>query len=98
MAANRKLTGVIGGRTVADVTTEGGTATISFEDGSTMTVKTGAAAPTVLPAGAKVKAARQQGTQLSLEIGDQKSVDIETAEATSCVMVRDKGGALEYAD
>jgi hypothetical protein len=41
---------------------------------------------------------RQQGTTLSLDMEGGSSWTIETAEATSCVLVRGKDHGLEYAD
>ena len=97
MASNHKLTGVIKGRRVASTTHGEGKLHIEFTDGSTMTVKTaGSSHPDAT--GGTVKAVRQAATTLYLDFEDGSLQEVETAEATSCVMVRDKDHTLEYAD
>jgi len=96
MAANHKLTGVIKGRVVASTSSQGDTLLIDFTDGSKMTVKTtGSNNPA---SAATIEKVRQQGTELDLDFEDGSTLTIQTAEATSCVMVRDKNGVMEYAD
>ena len=97
MAANNKLTAVIKGRTIASSGTSDGKLSIGFTDGSTLTVKT---APSGSNSGktGTIKAVQQAGTKLRLELEDGSSWDIETAEETSSVMLRDKNHMMEYAD
>ena len=97
MAANHKLTGVLRGRKVTATETHAGMLLVHLDDGSTMTVRTGGPVPKPFPSGS-VQGVRQQGTRLSLDFEDGTSVDIPLAEETSSVMVRDRGGAMEYAD
>jgi hypothetical protein len=97
MASNHKLTAVLRGRTITGTQRQGKELRISFDDGSTMTVRTGGP-PGGATAGGKVKAVRQQGTRLSLDFEAGGSWDIETAEPTASVMVRDKNHQLQYAD
>jgi hypothetical protein len=85
---SHKLTGVLKGRTITSTQSQGDKLRIGFDDGSTMTVRTGG----------KVKSVRQEGTTLNLGFGEGSTLEIQTAEPTASVMVRDKNHQLEYAD
>ena len=98
MHANLKLTKVIAGRTISATSRTDGVLTITFGDGSTMKVKTAPASPGPEAAGGKVLKVRQEGTNLSLDLEGGKNIAIQTAEATSSVLLRDGAGKLEYAD
>ncbi len=97
MARNQKLTGVIQGRTIADQQTQDGTLLITFTDGSVMTIKTAGTVPAG-PTGGTIKAVRQQGTTLNLDLTDGTTLTIPTAAPTSSVMLRAKDHTFEYAD
>ena len=97
MASNHKLTHLIQGRTIASTSNAGGILTISFTDGSQMTVQTAGSANSAATGGT-VAAVQQAGTTLTLEFSGGGTLAITTAEETSCVMVRDKNHVLEYAD
>jgi hypothetical protein len=97
MASNHKLTGVLKGRTITGTQSAGNELRISFNDGSTMTVRTGGSGSSAATGGT-VKAVRQQDTRLSLDFEEGSTLEIQTAEPTSSVMVRDKEHKLEYAD
>jgi hypothetical protein len=97
MASNHKLTSVLKGRAIRGTSNANNLLTITFDDGSTMTVKT-AGASNSASTGGKIKAVRQQDTTLNLDFEEGGSLTIPTAEATSSVMVRDKDHTLEYAD
>ena len=99
MASNHKLTGVIKGRRIISTQSGGGTLTIGFDDGSTMTVQTApSASSSSVVTSAPIKAVRQQDTALDLDYEDGKTWTITTAEPTSSVLLRDKNHVLEYAD
>ena len=98
MHANPKLTKVIAGRTISATSQAEGALILTFDDGSTMRVKTAASNSNDAATDGKVVKVRQQGTDLSLDLADGKSVLIQTAEATSSVLLRDKNGKMEYAD
>jgi hypothetical protein len=97
MASNHKLTSVLKGRTITVTQSQGDELRISFDDGSTMTVRTTGISSSATTGG-KVKAVRQQDTHLSLDFEEGGTLEIQTAEATASVMVRDKNHRLEYAD
>lgn len=98
MAANKKLTPVLKGRTVKSVTpTEKGVA-VSFHDGSRMAVKTPEPPQGDLLLNRTVDKVRQSGTVMNLDFKDGSSAEIKLAEATSSVMLRDKDDNMEYAD
>jgi hypothetical protein len=97
MTSNHKLTAVLKGRTITSTQTQDHRLTLTFDDGSTMTVHT-AGSPTSAATGGTVAKVRQQGTQLALDFEDGATKLIQLAEATSSVMVRAKDGTLEYAD
>ena len=99
MASNQKLTKTIAGRTIAATAQEPGLLTVTFADGSVMKVKTTPASTnTAVNSGAAIKKVRQKGTTLNLDLEDGSTFGVQTAEATSSVMLRDQAGKLEYAD
>ena len=97
MARNQKLTSLIQGRTITGTTAIDPVLTVQFDDGSQMTVQTDGSTVTIA-AGGTVAAVRQGDTTLQLEFEDGSTLDITTAEETSCVMVRDRSHLMEYAD
>ena len=97
MASNHKLTSVLKGRAISGTSNANDLLTITFDDGSTMTVKT-AGANNSASTGGRIKAVRQQDTTLDLDFEEGGSLTIPLAEADSSVMVRDKNHAMEYAD
>jgi len=97
MASNHKLTSLIEGRAIAGTENSGGVLTITFTDGSKMTVQT-AGSTSSASTGGVIKAVRQQGTALDLDFASGGTLAIPLAEETSSVMVRDKNGVMEYAD
>jgi DUF971 family protein len=98
MHSNQKLTKIIKGRTIHGASQAEGALVIAFDDGSTMKVKIAPSRANAPAAGSKVLKVRQQGAELTLDLEDGQTVTIQTAEATSSVMLRDKNGKLEYAD
>ena len=97
MARNQKLTRLIQGRTITGTSTIDPVLTVQFSDGSQMTVQTDGTVLTIADGGT-VSAVRQADTTLQLEFEDGNTLDIATAEETSCVMVRDRSHLMEYAD
>ena len=98
MHSNSKLTRIIAGRTLSGVSQADGLLTLTFDDGSTMKIKTAPAATNTAATGGKIGKVRQQDTDLALDLEGGLSVQIKLAEVTSSVMLRDKSGKLEYAD
>ena len=98
MHSNQKLTKIIAGRAISGTSQADGLLTITFNDGSTMKVKTAPTNSNSAATGGKVTKVRQEGTTLRLDLENGASVAIQTAEATSSVMLRDNAGKLEYAD
>ena len=96
--SNQKLTKIIVGRTISGTSQADGLLTITFDDGSVMKIKTAASSTNNATTGGKVLKVRQQGTELNFDLEGGSTVTIQTAEATSSVMLRDKAGKLEYAD
>jgi hypothetical protein len=97
MARNRKLTSVIAGRTLVRVDSAGSIAHLTFDDGSVLTAQL--AGPQELrPVRGKVRAVRQTGTRLQLDLIDGQTLELTTAEPASSVILRAKDGTLEYAD
>ena len=97
MASNHKLTSLLQGRTIAGTSNQNDALTISFSDGSKMTVQTSGSSNSA-STGGTVKAVRQQGTTLNLDMENGGTLEIPTAEETSSVMVRAADGTMEYAD
>ena len=97
MAPNHKLTNVIKGRVINGTSNSDDVMAISFYDGSKMTVKT-AGSSNSASSGGTVKGVHQGGTVLNIDFESGATLSIQTAEATSSVMVRDKDGKMEYAD
>ncbi len=98
MHSNQKLTKIIVGRTISGTSQAEGLLAITFDDGSTMKVKTAPANTNIAATGGRVAKVRQEGTELDLDLEGGTTVKINTAEETSSVMLRDKAGKLEYAD
>lgn len=98
MAANHKLTAIIAGREITGFVEHAGVLVITFSDGSVMKVKTASVVEQKLPTKPIIKKVRQQGTKLDFDLVDGSTYTIQTAEATSSVILRDKAGTMEYAD
>ena len=98
MAANHKLTTILKGRTLSGTSQSGGEMSVSFTDGSKLTIKTAPTNTNSASTGGTVKAVRQADTTLSLDFENGGTLEITTAEATSSVMVRDSSHVMEYAD
>ena len=97
MASNHKLTSLLQGRTIAGTSNSNNALTIAFTDGSQMTVQTSGSSNSA-STGGTVKAVRQEGTTLNLDMENGGTLEIPLAEETSSVMVRDASGTMEYAD
>ena len=97
MASNHKLTSLIQGRTIAGTSNQSNVLTVAFTDNSKMTVQTTGSSNSAATGGT-IKAVRQQGTTLSLDMEHGGTLEIQTAEETSSVMVRGSSGTMEYAD
>lgn len=97
MTSNHKLTGVLQGCTVETMQASGGVLTLTLDNGAVMTVQTGGPVAGEA-AGSLIRAVRQAGTTLCLDLADNASLQITTAEETSSVLVRDSQHALLYAD
>jgi hypothetical protein len=98
MAANKKLTPLLSGRTVQAVSQIGALATVSFSDGSSLMVRTGSPLAQLDFQNRRVLKVRQTGERMNLDFDDGSTVEIVLAEAMSCVLLRDGQGTLEYAD
>jgi len=98
MAANRKLTSVIKGRTVKETAQTENLLAIVFTDGSTMKIKTADRLRAADLQGKEVTGVRQQDEGFHLDFTDGYTLEIPLAEATSSVMLRDAQNVLEYAD
>ncbi len=96
--SNQKLTKIIAGRTVSSTSQADGLLTITFGNGSTMKVKTAPASANTITKGDMILKVRQEGTSLCLDMEGGTTAAIQTAEATSSVMLRDNTGKMEYAD
>src|SRR3978361_1747331 len=98
MASNQKLTKIIKGRTISGTAQADNVLTIAFSDGSKMTVKTAPSNTNSAVTGGVIDKVRQKGAEWNLDLQAGQSITIQTAEATSSVMLRDKAGKMEYAD
>jgi hypothetical protein len=100
MARNQKLTPIIKGRTIAQIRWEGPTAQLHFDDGSVLRIHSAAAPTGTVPPATlgKVRAVRQSLDTIAFDLETPATVQFVLAEPTSCVMLRDAKGALEYAD
>ena len=98
MAANKKLTPILAGRTVSSVSQVENLLSISFSDGSTMRIKTAGQSGGLELQDRRVQKVRQTGIVMNLDFEDGSTAEIALAEAMACVMLRDGQGVLEYAD
>jgi hypothetical protein len=100
MSRNQKLTPIIKGRTITQIAWDGPAAQLHFDDGSILRIHTAlpsstAALPSTL---GKVIAVRQSLDAIAFDLEGPSSLQFALAEPTSCVMLRNAKGALEYAD
>jgi len=100
MSRNQKLTPIIKGRTIAQIGWDGPAAQLHFGDGSVLRIHTAAAPPHGAPPATlgKVLAVRQSLDAIAFDLDGASSLQFALAEPTSCVMLRNAKGALEYAD
>jgi len=100
MSRNQKLTPIIKGRTIAQIQWDGPTAQLHFDDGSVLRIHAAAAPAGTAPPDTlgKVRAVRQSLDTIAFDLETPATVQFALAEPTSCVMLRDAKGALEYAD
>ena len=100
MSRNQKLTPVIKGRTITQLTWDGPAAQLHFDDGSTLRIHTSAAPANTAPPATlgRVMAVRQSLDTIAFDLEGPSTLEFTLAEATSCVMLRDAKGALQYAD
>jgi hypothetical protein len=100
MTRNQKLTPIIKGRSIAQLGWENATATLHFDDGSVMRIHAPSAPPRNAPPATlgKVRAVRQSSETIAFDLEAGSTLQIQLAEATSCVMLRDPKGVLQYAD
>jgi hypothetical protein len=100
MSRNQKLTPIIKGRTIAQLAWDGPAAQLHFGDGSVLRIHAAAAPATGAPPATlgKVLAVRQSLDTIAFDLEGPSSLQFALAEPTSCVMLRDAKGVLEYAD
>jgi hypothetical protein len=96
MATDHYLADIIKGRTISGTQNRDDNLTISFTDGSQMTIKT-AGSSNIASTGGMVADVRQEDTVLYIDMEGGSSFAVTTPE-TSSVVVRDKSGAMEYTD
>jgi len=94
--ANRKLTKLIAGRTIASTEVQD-KLLIHFTDGSIIKIKTGAPWQGDV-AQRTIKGVRQTDEVISFDFTDKTSMEVRLAEPGSSVMLRDGKGVMEYAD
>ena len=99
MSRNRKLTPIIKGRTISKFGWDGPTVLLHFDNGSELRIHTRAEMKGDTPSvtTGKVIAVRQSMEAIAFDL-EAGSIVIPLAEPTSCVMLRDSKGVLEYAD
>jgi hypothetical protein len=97
---NQKLTPIIKGRTIAQLEWDGAAALLHFDDGSALRIHTPAAPAKNAPPAelGKVRAVRQSEEVIAFDLDSGSTLTIPLAEATSCCMLRNAKGVLEYAD
>jgi len=100
MSLNQKLTHVIQGRTVSSIAPADSKLHVTFGDGSIMTIKPGATTDPIPQAVGEVEHVRQEVAPpaLHFDYKDGSTWSTPLAEATSCVMLRNAQGKLEYVD
>jgi hypothetical protein len=95
MASNHKLTGVLKGRKITGTQSQGNELQISFNGGSTMTVRTGGAVSRAAT-GRTVKAVREEGTRLNLDFEEGGTLEIQTAEPTASLPQLRRAAATSF--
>jgi hypothetical protein len=98
MAANKKLTPLLAGRTIKVIQQRNTGLDVVFVDDSVLTIKTAATVGNEQWQNRTIKKVRQKDTLLNLDFVDQATLAIPLTESTSSVLLRDHKGVLEYAD
>jgi len=96
MAVNHKLTNVIKGRVIIAFEATLMSVRITFNEDSTMKVKTLDPPPQRIAEGVQVREVSENGTEFVLGCEDDTTIDLTLAEPGNSVTVRDKTGAVEY--
>ena len=95
--ANKMLTKIIAGRTIASTELQDKLLLIHFVDGSIIKIKTGEPWQGDV-AQRTIRGVRQTDEVISFDFTDKSSMDVRLAEPGSSVMLRDGQGVMEYAD
>jgi hypothetical protein len=100
MSRNRMLTPIIKGRTISTFGWDDATVLLHFDDGSELRIHARAAMKGDTPSVTlgRVVAVRQSMETIAFDLEAGSALMIPLAEPTSCVMLRDSKGVLEYAD
>jgi len=96
MVRNQKLTKVIKGRTVRSASIEPERLVVTFNDHSTMTVKTVPGLALTISTGARIKAVLEDADECTLQFEDGSSVAVKLANPGASVAVRNSNNGVEY--
>ena len=97
MATDQKLTDILKGRRISGTQNRGDTLTISFTDGSQMTVTT-AGSSNSASTGGTIAAVRQAAATLYLDMDGGATLAVPTVETADGISVQDKNGTPVYPD
>jgi hypothetical protein len=96
MAVNLKLTHAVKDRVVQSFQLNGSDLTISFVDGSTMTIKIAECNSPPLHEGARIRQISEDQIELLFECEDDSTLDVTIIDPGNSVIVRDKNHQVEY--
>jgi hypothetical protein len=93
---NQKRTHAVKDRVVQNFQVNGPELLISFVDGSPMTVKIAECNSLPLHEGARIRQISEDQAKLFVECEDDSTLDVTIVDPGNSVIVRDKGGQVEY--
>ena len=96
MADKQALEKLLAGRTIQGTQNKNTEMTLSFSDGSTMTVETGASSSNSAATGGTIRDAQRSESGLHLDLVNGKAMVIPLAGKGAMIRVQDKDGTAEY--
>ena len=96
MSVNPKLTHAIKDRVVQNIQLNASVLLINFVDGSKMTVTIAECNSPPLHEGARIRQVSENQTKLLFECEDDSTLNVTIVDPGNSVIVRDKGGQVEY--
>ena len=96
MADEQTLGKLLAGRTIQGTRNKNTEMTLSFSDGSTMTIETGASSFNSAATGGTIRGVHQSEASLHIDLVDGKAMVIPLTGKNAAIRVQGKDGTTEY--